>query len=187
MRKPPDPVKRGPKKLKDRYNELLEFAVASRIITVLGGTLAESPGGTALQINAPSNGAPTPPFQLIDASDEDGKKIGISNGTVTGPGWNALPDGMTPGGVPLYPLEVSAADKYAWIFVAWDTSGETPVITLVSLAVGPALPASSATAQYIPLGDFDASGTRIQIGSGAVGIGSQIVQNCSGVFLAGPI
>lgn len=186
MRTPPDPVERGPKKLKARYNDLLEFAVASRIVSVLGGQLSETPRGMVLRITAATLGI-NAAFQLSDASGPDGKKIGISNGTVTGPGYNALPAGMTPGGTPAYTQAVSGSDKYAWIYVAWDTTGASPAITSVSIDVGAALPASSDTAQYIPLGDFDATGTAIRIGAGGIGIGSQAVQNCSGICLAGPI
>ena len=159
-----------------------------------GATFAADVTATA----AASPRAATPGFSLFDASTKVGdvvtKQIRITNGLISlmgslgfSEGITGLPSGMTEGGTPPYIIELSDTDKYAWLGIEFDDSGDQALVSSIWIAAGATCPANTLTELYIPLGDFDASGTSsVAIGSGNPGIGSQSILYCGGASMFGP-
>lgn len=154
-------------------------------------------GGTTFQslVNPKKSSQILPDFSIYDASVSDGhggttKKIGVKNGLISAAGLllfsdgvTGLPSGISDGGDPPYEQEVANDDTVAYLEIDFDTSGDNPKISTISLNAASSLPASEGTTLYIPLGSFDASGSTLKIGSGQVGIGSQVVQACRNFFV----
>ncbi len=69
---PPHPLDKGPKFLQDAFADLLKFSTASRIKTVLGGTLNETPDGMGLTIAPGSGAAAVGPFGVTVTADNLG-------------------------------------------------------------------------------------------------------------------
>lgn len=153
MRKPPAQVQRGPKSWKQRYNDLLDFARASRIVSVLGGKLSETPDGMILRIGSYAEGGLVYPWDAIDTASESGATLQILPGYINGD----TATGMTIDA--RYEIAITNGSTLTWLEIT--TEEPSMSITGIELMEGSALPENTGTVFHWPLHSFTCADDKI--------------------------
>jgi len=161
----PEKFEWGPKKLRVWLAELREFAIKSRLVNVMGGSLDEVDDGQILNIGGSSATSKFSDFALCDKSKDTDLKIGIRSGTVGGSPVTGLAWGV------FTPVEVTLAATetwYAWLCVTYAEA--TPVtINSVTYDVGDAVPNSESGCLYVCLGAFSNIAGRLVVNTSPIG------------------
>ena len=175
------------KRLAAFCNALLNF----KIVTNSGRNFFSiTEGNAVLELNIAAvvnDVVASPDFTLYDASDSTGTKIGITPGTVnptcglTFQGATALPSVFSGGNDYVFAVSGNGT-AYLQVTTNQPTNATAPQMTGNTVASGASVPAFSPTVGYQALGTWQVSGGKVQILTGAVGIGSQNVLCAGGVY-----
>jgi hypothetical protein len=142
-------VKAGMAILAEHIQRLNAAIKQVRLRPGVGYLLKESSGGTSIVITRPQSAAGTGgggstipcPFEVTDASDEDGLKVQVAWGLI----WQRLPTGMFPDNDPPLVMDVSE-NCYVYSKIVFDTNTLLP--TGVSFSIETALMENTDTTQY---------------------------------------
>jgi hypothetical protein len=134
--------------LNSRELNKLSNAVRSAAVTsVIGGTFTRTPGGTTIIVNdqvrgGGGGGSSIPcPFQVTDATDEEGLKIQIAWGLI----WQMLPTGMQPDNDPPLKMTITATG-YVYSKIVFNKN--TLIPTSVSFSIETEIKSNTDTTQY---------------------------------------
>lgn len=134
--------------LNSRELNKLSNAVRSAAITsVIGGTFTRTPGGTTIIVSdqvrgGGGGGSSIPcPFQVSNATDEDGMKIQIAWGLI----WQMLPTGMQPDNDPPLKMEITATG-YVYSKIVFNKNTLIPIS--VSFSIETEIKSNTDTTQY---------------------------------------
>jgi len=162
------PLKRGPKILREWLNRLRDYVIAQRIVRGIGYDVDERPGGSHLVLDLTALAAASSsrlPLQLIDASDGS-PKGNIIFGTVKG--------------FDVTPLATTIADgDHAWVelTVSYTAGTGSWSYDSVELAFGATVPDATATMMVLNLGYFTVDGDDVVAAFSAL-TGSQDARRC---------
>jgi hypothetical protein len=142
-------VKAGMAILAEHIQRLNAAIKQVRLRPGVGYLLKESSGGTSIVITRPQSaagggggGSTIPcPFEITDASDEDGLKVQVAWGLI----WQRLPTGMFPDNDPPLVMDVTE-NCYVYSKIVFDTNTLLP--TGVSFSIETALMENTDTTQY---------------------------------------
>jgi hypothetical protein len=134
--------------LNSRELNKLSNAVRSAAVTsVIGGRFTRTPGGTTIIVNdqvrgGGGGGSSIPcPFQVSDATDEEGMKVQIEWGLI----WQMLPTGMQPDNDPPLKMTITATG-YVYSKIVFNK--DTLIPTSVSFSIETEIKSNSDTTQY---------------------------------------
>jgi len=119
--KAPTPPQIGPPAWKKWAEKMAEAHDASIPVSGLGTTVGDVTGGRSVNVSSIGGISGINSLQLINASDESGKKIRISYGTVAG----EAPSGMSPGDDPPFLLSGISGSGYVYAKITYTaTTGD---------------------------------------------------------------
>ena len=134
--------------LNSRELNKLSNAVRSAAVTsVIGGRFTRTPGGTTIIVNdqvrgGGGGGSSIPcPFQVSDATDEEGMKVQIEWGLI----WQMLPTGMQPDNDPPLKMTITATG-YVYSKIVFNK--DTLIPTSVSFSIETEIKSNTDTTQY---------------------------------------
>jgi len=140
--------RRGLELVSADLNKLSNAVRAASVTSVIGGSFNRTPGGTTIVINdqvrggGSGGGSTIPcPFQVSDASDENGLKVQIAWGLI----WQKLPTGMFPDNDPPLKMDVSET-CYVYSKIVFNTNSLLP--ESVSFSVETELKENTSSTQY---------------------------------------
>lgn len=182
---PPAVPDKGPKWLRKFFQESVEFACKTRLYDI-NAAVNSTPKGLSVSISRESGAATPAEFALYDASTTTGgiatPKIGVKFGTIIPYAISAVvfpwPDNFTEGTGYQCQLAAGSGIQQVWIKVTNDDSGVTTKVSAVTIEKGNSMPESTALIGYCLLGVYQVVAGKMNVLSGALGIGCQFYARC---------
>ncbi len=105
------------------------------------------------------------PFQLVDVSDQTGKKVRVVASSVFG----QTPAGFSSGDLPPFVLTGVTGTGVIWAKIVRNTSGTGTMVSGVAIEHGNTLPSNTATNYYVSIGSYSVSGTKLTLSNSRYG------------------